>query len=161
MFRPSQAASACRNRIRSQPWRSLSLLLSFISRKSISHTPCKGKKNPPLGTKIPMEAALFRLSGDKNKKATLSRGRYNGSQRSLMICLVLPKIISSTSCLMKFSNIFVFTLLSFIYFSLYYKRGKRKFQSSALMALPKKLATFSCKLLYLHLHFRYFPLIIK
>lgn len=98
-----------------------------------------------------MEAALFRLSGDKNKKATLSRGRYNGSQRSLMICLVLPKIMSSTSCLMKFSNIFVFTLLSFIYFSLYYKRGKGKFQSSALMALPKKLATFSCKLLYLHL----------
>ena len=114
-----------------------------------------------LGTKIPVEAALFCLSGDKNKKATLSRGRYNGSQRSLMICLVLPKIMSSTSCLMKFSNIFVFTLLSLIYFSLYYRRGKRKFQSSALMALPKKLATFSCKLLYLHLHFRYFPLIIK
>lgn len=115
----------------------------------------------PLGTKIPVEAAFFRLSGDKNKKATLSRGRYNGSQRSLMICLVLPKIMSSTSCLMKFSNIFVFTLLSFIYFSLYYKRGKGKFQSSALMALPKKLAAFSCKLLYLHLHFRYSPLIIK
>jgi hypothetical protein len=89
-----------------------------------------------------VEAALFRLSGDKNKKATLSRGRYNGSQRSLMICLVLPKIMSSTSCLMKFSNIFVFTLLSFIYFSLYYKRGKGKFQSSALMVLPKKISDF-------------------
>ena len=59
-----------------------------------------------------------------------------------MICLVLPKIMSSTSCLMKFSNIFVFTLLSLIYFSLYYKRGKRKFQSSALMFLPKKISGF-------------------
>ena len=53
------------------------------------------------------------------------------------------------------------TLLSFIYFSLYYKRGKRKFQSSALMFLPKKLAVFSCKLPYQHLHFCHFPLIIK
>ena len=154
MFRPSQAASACRNRIRSQPWRSLSLLLSFISRKSISHTPCKGKKNPPLGTKIPVEAALFRLSGDKSKKATLSRGRYNGSQRSLMICLVLPKIMSSTSCLMNLSNILCFTLLSLFNFSLYDSREKSKFQSSAFMVLTKKLTDISCKLLNEDLHFR-------
>ena len=127
-----------------------------ISRKSISHTPRKGKKNPSRGAKPPVRTAFCASAAKKTKKPRLRRGSFRRSQRSLTICLVLPKIISSTSCLMNFSYMLVLTLLSFIYFSLYYRRGKGKLQSSAFMILPKKLTVSSCKMPTRHLHF--FPL---
>ena len=136
--------------------------ISFcISRKSISHSPDESKKNPSCGAKTPVRTVFSASAAIKTKKPRPWRGSFRRSQRSLMICSVLPKIMSSTSCLMKFSNIFVLTLLSFIYFSLYYRRGGRKFQSLSFMILSKRLTASSCKMTNSLLQFPTLPYIIK
>ena len=131
---------------------------SALAEKVYHKRRAKARKNPSSGVKNSRGGRLCTFFGEKNKKATLSRGRTNGSQRSLTICVVLPKIISSTSCLMNLSNILCFTLLSLFNFSLYYRREKCKFQWSAFMVLTKKLTVISCNVPNGHLHFckRYF-----
>lgn len=132
----------------------------YISRKSISHAQHNGKKNPLWEAKNSRGRVNFAHLRDKNKKATLLAWFVSGSQRSLMICLTEPKIISSTSCLMNFSNIIRITLLSFIFYSLQYTREKGKFQSAAFMILPKKFTLSSCKIPNRCLHFTRVALII-
>ena len=134
---------------------------SALAEKVYHSRRAKARKNPSSGAKKSHGGRLCTFFSAKNKKATLSRGRTNGSQRSLMICLVLPKIMSSTSCLMNLSNILCFTLLSLFNFSLYYSRGKCKFQSSAFMVLTKKLTVLSCKMPSEHLHFHEQHFIIR
>src|SRR5574344_1519515 len=128
----------------------------FISRKIVSYRQDKRKNNSPFHAKFARPAgkavpgfypnAKF---GDKNKKATRSRvvpSDGNTAQRSLTICRMSPKIMSSTSYAMKFSIIVVLTLLSFFRFHHYCTIGTFAKQASDFTVLSKKFTQNSCRI---------------